>query len=1111
MGLAVLLTAIVMPLNARSTCPSDAEPLAEIVSVQGTLTLNSKPASVNDVICPGNITLITQANSRAAIRIIATGIKIRLDQNTELHMGASSSPLVKTDTGRKSLVELVRGAIHAFTRAPNKLDVRTPYVTAGVEGTEFLVEAYEAEKEIYVHVFEGKVRMLYAKNGKHSDLEIAANEAGYAKDTQAPKKLLKAKIKSRDQVDWALYYPPLSGNAEIEKASKLIAAGRVDEAAKLLDKGTDSQQKLALQTIIKVAQGKAAEVTSDSALVERHKRSSLTRLALSYAYQATLQLDLALSTLEQSTEKDALIWARIAELRLVQGDRKGSAEAAKQANIGFDIKACAEQIPDKLPDYIAHSLSVRGYSQLAQLKVKDAIPTFECAIRFASENPLPRFGLGLAKIKLSQLHEGRHDIEIAAMLDPTNALIRSYLGKAFYEEARTMPWSLLPSSDPQEKDLAELQFNIAKQEDPNDPTPWYYNAIKLQTENRPVEALASLQQAIENNDNRAVYRSEFLLDEDLAARSASLGRVYRDLGFEQLGLLSGWKSVNEQPGDHSGHRLLADTYSSLPRHQIARTNELYQSQLLQPLNSTPVQPQLAETNLFILNNAGPSDLSFNEFNPLFARNGVAIQGSGVVGGNNTFGNDMVVAGLFDRFSYSLGQFHFETDGFRENNDFNQDLINAFVQFRVGPDTSILAEARTSNVKRGDNQLLFNPDIFTASLRQEEQANSARLGIRHDFNQGSRLLASFIYHDTEIDTDVLPLFSSNVQVESYQAEFQFHYQALSWHINAGASYRRNEQIESSVLTIPVPFPPFVLQNVLTEEKQTDFTSAYIYANLNFFEPLSITIGGSYDNLDGQSVKHDRFNPKLGLIWEPWSGTTIRATALRTLQGLIVSKQNTQPRLEPTQVAGFNQFFFGPEGEKVWRYGVAIDQRLSTKLYSGLEYSKRDIKTPFVRVVIAGPPIVDEVNIDEQLGRAYLYWTPNSNFALNIAYQYEKVDNNGEFFAERFEHIETQRVPLELNYFHASGLNLKLKGTYIDQEGLFSDPFAGPPGVLVTSMDQDKFWTMDAAITYRLPQRYGLLSLKVNNLLDEDFRFQDTDPENPGIFPERYVLFNLNLNY
>ena len=139
------------------------------------------------------------------------------------------------------------------------------------------------------------------------------------------------------------------------------------------------------------------------------------------------------------------------------------------------------------------------------------------------------------------------------------------------------------------------EYEQAKLLDPKDPTPWFYDAIQKQTTNRPVEALHDLQHSIELNNNRAVYRSRLLLDQDLAARSAAVGRIYRDLGFEQLALIEGWKSVNTDPSNYSAHRLLADSYSALPRHEIARVSELLQSQLLQPINLTPVQPNLAES------------------------------------------------------------------------------------------------------------------------------------------------------------------------------------------------------------------------------------------------------------------------------------------------------------------------------------------------------------------------------------------------------------------------------------------------------------------------------------------------------------------------------------
>ena len=144
-----------------------------------------------------------------------------------------------------------------------------------------------------------------------------------------------------------------------------------------------------------------------------------------------------------------------------------------------------------------------------------------------------------------------------------------------------------------------------------------------------------MEKAIELNDNRAVYRSRLQLDADLAARSASQARIYSDLGFQQLALVEGWKSVNviRPTFRRTGSWL---TRTGLPRHEIARVSELLQSQLLQPLNMTPIQPRLSESNLFLVSAGGPGALSFNEFNPIFNRNGFTFQGSALGGENDTY-------------------------------------------------------------------------------------------------------------------------------------------------------------------------------------------------------------------------------------------------------------------------------------------------------------------------------------------------------------------------------------------------------------------------------------------------------------------------------------------
>ena len=61
------------------------------------------------------------------------------------------------------------------------------------------------------------------------------------------------------------------------------------------------------------------------------------------------------------------------------------------------------------------------------------------------------------------------------------------------------------------------------------------------------------------------------------------------------------------------------------------------------------------------------------------------------------------------------------------------------------------------------------------------------------------------------------------------------------------------------------------------------------------------------------------------------------------------------------------------------------------------------------------------------------------------------------------------------------------------------------------DGDDFWVLDGSIGYRLPKRYGLITVEAKNLLNETFRFQDIDPANPRIAPERFIFGRITLSF
>jgi hypothetical protein len=636
--------------------------------------------------------------------------------------------------------------------------------------------------------------------------------------------------------------------------------------------------------------------------------------------------------------------------------------------------------------------------------------------------------------------------------------------------------------------------------DPNDPTPWFYDAIYKQSINRPIEALRDIQKSIEINDNRVVYRSRLLLDEDLGARGARLGSIFRDLGFEQLALVEGWKSVHIDPGNPSAHRLLADTYSLLPRHEIARDSELLQSQLLQPININSVQPRLAGNGLAFLDDTGPANVGFNEFSRLFAANGLHLQADGIIGSQDTRADNVILSGIHGKVSYSVGQFHFETDGFRENNDLKNDIYNAFVQLDVSPSTSVQAEFRRSEEKKGDGAEFFDPNLFFPNLRQEITNSSVRLGFRQRFAPNSTLLVSYSFRDAQDEFDTGTGLKAFEKEKGHFVELRYLQEWNRVNVTAGGGYFDADLTQE---TTAEPFP------LTRTASNTQHGNGYVYTSVNYPKDMTIILGISGDSFDSPETDQHQINPKFGLIWNIFPRTTLRAAAFRVLKRSLTTSQT----LEPTQVAGFNQFFDDADGTDSWRYGVAVDHtfevygaRRGAGLYTGFELSQRELEFPLL-VPDPGGLQTRVFDHEEKFARVYLYWTPLDWLALSAEYRFERFVHDPQALSSpaALAKSETHRLPLEFRVFHPSGVFARARATYLNQQGRFLNAMRTVvPG-------NDDFWIVDALLGYRLPKRFGLATLEVRNLFNEQFQFQDTDPRNSTINRDRVILLRLTLAF
>jgi tetratricopeptide (TPR) repeat protein len=1120
LGIILLVAAIIFLSTAYASAQECRKWAAKVVSVQGSVQVKEagktewRQVNLNDTYQFGDIIRV-QERSRAAFLLCNQTI-MRLDEETTITFAGFEEE-------RTFLLKLFDGASHFFNSIPRSLKVLTPFVNANVEGTEFLTRV--DDNRTVLTIFEGRVAAV----NEFGSIMVESGQSATARTGQAP--VLTAVVRPRDAVRWALYYPSaidfrpddfpgdgwqklmresikyyrsndirealfhLAGIPQqdvrdprffLYRAVLLLTVGQADDAAhdiqKALDIDPSNGNALALQSVIAVVQNRKDEALKLAAMaVDAAPDSSSARIAMSYAQQARFDLDGALESLREAVQLDpenALAWARLSELWLSVGEIDKSLDAAQRA---------VDQNPD-----LARTQSVLGFAYLMQVKLKKSQEAFTRAVELDAADPQSRLGFGLVIIRQGRLEEGRRDIEIAAGLDPNNALIRSYMGKAYFEEKRDR--------------LAEREYTTAKSLDPKDPTPWFYDAIRKQSVNRPVEALQDLETSIELNDNRAVYRSRLMLDQDLAARSAGLARIYSDLGFEQRALVEGWESLNDDPANFSAHRLLADLYSALPRHEQARTSELLQSQLLQPVNITPVQPQLAESELRIYEGTGPANPSFNEYNPLFNRNRANLQASGVWGEKGILGDELTLNAVHNRSSLSLGQFYYESDGFRVNNDQQKEIYNLFTQGSLSYKTSLQVELRYTDTEYGDLALRFDPNNFQAMDRQRDRVRLARVGLHHAFSPRSDTLFSLIYGNgvynlSFVDPDTTGTIEQ--EQDSYQGEVQHIYRAGKFRITTGAGYTDVNADDAVDMIMEIPGVG-TTENSYRDDWDMHHTNVYVYTYSNFPEPVTWTLGASVDffNDTGTDVNRDQVNPKIGVTWDLSPSTIIRAAAFRMLNRTLVTSQT----IEPTQVAGFNQLYDDVAGTEGWRYGTAIDRKFRRDLFGGLELSKRDIDVPWLRVTGTGT-VPDVTRWNEQMARAYLYWTSAAWLAVSGEYQYERYDRDPSFTGtDYFTKAETHRFPLGLNLFCPLGFTAGVKATYVDQEVDYYDYNAD---AFMTG--SDNFWVFDASVGYRLPARYGILTVEVKNIFDEGFRFQDTDPVSPRIYPERLIVGRFTVSF
>ena len=925
--------------------------------------------------------LRTGEDSRAAVQMTDLSV-LRIDELTTIEITPPST------TSDKPGLNVKDGATYFFSREKSReMRIETPAANGAMRGTEFVVEVAD-NGSTTLTMLDGEVELsneqgsVVVTNGEQAKVDVGGR----------PRKT--AVLEATNVIQWCLYYPGVldlkelgySRNAnrsisayndgdllaalaaygrgarsgsnadKVYHASLLLAVGQVDKARRLLNAtSAGAPGRQALLTLI-------AAVTLKPRPDSSPPQTASDWIAESYYLQSQANLPDALKAAERATEIDpefGFAWTRVAELHFSFG-RVPQARAALEKGV---------QLAPRNP--AAHTLL--GFLFAAENKIKEAKGAFENAMAIDGALGNAWLGRGLCLIRQGHDEEGRRDLQVAAALEPNRAFFHSYLGKAF--------------SNYGDEPRARLELERAKTLDPRDPTPWIYSAIENKQDNRINEAVRDLEKSQELNDNRRVYRSQFLLDQDRAVRSANLAAIYQANGMEEVSVREATRGVDADYATASAHLFLANSYNALRdpkrinlRYETPWFNELLLANLLSPVGGGPLSQYVSE----------------QEYSKLFEADRFGISSTTTYFTTGEIRETASQFGIFGNVSYSLDVDYQYDNGRRPNNEITRWEAYGQVKLQLSLQDTVFLQTKYQDVRQGD--LLQYYDQRNAAIgldfRELQQPAIILAGYHRNWAPGlhtlvlvGRLADEIFFSDrnsldeingffaggtpvnanrslvlvrdangTITDTLVLPLdLDYHNTFTTYTGEVNQIWETDQNTLVFGARFQSGEFHTSDRLDNP---PPFTAPFFEVPAAAHDFTTSlerqsyYVYDTWRPFRSLSLTAGLSYDRLEfptnyrnppitSGEDSTDRLSPKFGVIWNPCGNLFVRGAYTQSLGGVSFDQS---VGLEPNQVAGFNQVFRSIISESVVgsvsaptydTIGILIEDRFPTGTYLGLQ--------------------------------------------------------------------------------------------------------------------------------------------------------------------------------
>jgi len=1149
-----LLTLLIEPLQAQNPPAAGSKGEAVVLEIENKVEIlplgaNAWTVAQTNQNLKVQDRLRTGFKSRAALRLSNQGI-LRVNQLTTLEVQPPADA-----TKEQSVLDLKNGSAYFFNRdKPVETQFRTPQASGAIRGTEFNIDVGEDGRTL-VTLLDGLVDLTNALG----QVSLKSGEQGVVEPGRAPAKT--AVIDAINIIQWGLYYPgvldvgelgfkasdatgvseslaayqkgdllqalalyptnraPASATERIYFAALQLTVGQVTETEAALGQLGNQDERLAgfadaLRKIIAAVKFQTWTNTKTPA-------TATEWMAESYYQQSRSRLEEALQAARNATEKSpefGFAWARLAEMEFSFG-RTGESLAALEKGL-------------KLSPRNAQALALKGFLVAAQNRIGPALELFEQAIQIDGGLGNAWLGRGLCRIREGNRAAGREDLQVAATLEPHRAVLRSYLAKAYSNEG--------------DLQRASEEIELAKRFDPNDPTSWLYSALIHQEGNRVNEAARDLEKSKELNDNRSVFRSRLLLDQDRAVRGANLAKIYQDAGMADLSVREASRAVNYDYGNYSAHLFLANSYDALrdPR----QVNLRYE---------TPWFSELLLANLLAPVGAGAlsQNISQQEYSKLFERDRLGLSSSTEYFSGGDWVQSASQFGTWKNSSYAFDVNYRSDNGQRPNNDVES--LTWYTKFKqqITPQDTLFLQTIYYDFESGDVAQYYRQASASRTLRiGEQQEPLLFIGYHREWNPGlhtlflaGRLDDTFTLNDTSPNlvflrqrggatTGVLnPLgfgLDYKSELEGYTTELQQIWQTQKHTTVAGARYQTawsDTEVELSRQ----------LTGVVTNQSiSTDLNrfSVYGYHQWQVLDSVRLSAGLSYDRLHyprnvdtapitDDETSRDQVSPKAGILWTPLTNLNVRAIYSRSLGGVFF---DNSIRLEPSQVSGFNQAFRSliPEsiiglvpGTEFETFGIGGDYSFKTGTYLGVEAelltseARRTFgvltNRTFLPVPDAASTSRESLDFEERSLTFTLNQLIDKEWSVGARYRLSQADFNRKLLdvnpatpgaAGLNQDVDATLHQLNLyaNYTLRCGFFSQFQSIWNTQSNHGYDP----------DLPGDDFWQFNVFAGYRFPRRLAEIRLGILNLTDRDYRL---NPLNLYFEQPRERMFTARLRF